>query len=111
MPGVYSRGMGATRWVIVLPILITAMISPAEAADPWVLWEKKEGQTGGEFNDTWTPIGSYEGPRGCRAMRREIVARYRRRDVTAMGADTVRIRDPLGWWLTYTCRPGGAPPK
>jgi hypothetical protein len=28
-----------------------------------------------------------------------------------MGADTVRIRDPLGWWLTYTCRPGGAPPK
>lgn len=59
----------------------------------------------------WTPVGSYEGARGCRAMRREIVARYRRRDVTAMDADTVRIKDPLGWWLTYTCRPGGAPPR
>ena len=103
--------MGATRWAIVLPILLTAFVSPTAAADPWVLWEKKEGQTAGEFNATWTPVGSYEGPRGCRAMRREIVARYRRKNVTAMGADTVRIKDPLGWWLTYTCRPGGAPPK
>ena len=103
--------MGATRWAIVLPILLPAFVSPTAAADPWVLWEKKEGQTAGEFNATWTPVGSYEGPRGCRAMRREIVARYRRKNVTAMGADTVRIKDPLGWLLTYTCRPGGAPPK
>jgi len=28
-----------------------------------------------------------------------------------VGADTVRIKDPLGWWLTYICRPGGAPPR
>lgn len=103
------------RWptprLVPLVALLLALIRPASAAETWVLWEKKEGQTSGEFNDTWTPVGSYESARGCRAMRREIVARYRRKDVTAAGADTVRIKDPLGWWLTYTCRPGGAPPR
>ena len=110
-PGVRYSGVRYSGPAAVIAILLVALVWPAAAADPWVLWEKKEGQTAGEFNDTWTPVGSYEGPRGCRAMRREIVARYRRTDVTTMGADTVRIKDPLGWWLTYTCRPGGAPPK
>jgi hypothetical protein len=97
--------------LVALVALLLALIGPASAAETWILWEKKEGQTTGEFNDTWTPVGSYEGERGCRAMRREIVARYRRKDVSAVDADTVRIQDPLGWWLTYTCRPGGAPPR
>ena len=97
--------------LVALAALLLALTRPAAGAETWILWEKKEGQTSGEFNDTWTPVGSYEGARGCRAMRREIVARYRRKDVTAPGADTMRIKDPLGWWLTYTCRPGGAPPR
>ena len=42
-------------------------------------------------------------------MRREIVARYRRKNVTAMGADTVRIEDPLGWWLDLHLPTGGRP--
>ena len=54
----YSRDMGATRRAVVLLILLVALVSPVAAADSWVLWEKKEGQTAGEFNDTWTPIGS-----------------------------------------------------
>jgi hypothetical protein len=97
--------------LVTLAALLLALTPPASGAETWILWEKKEGQTSGEFNDTWTPVGSYESARGCRAMRREIVARYRRKDVTAAGADTVRVKDPLGWWLTYTCRPGGAPPR
>jgi hypothetical protein len=86
--------------LVALAALLLALTRPALGGETWILWEKKEGQTSGEFNDTWTPVGSYEGARGCRAIRREIVARYRR-----------RIKDPLGWWLTYTCRPGGAPPR
>jgi hypothetical protein len=97
--------------LIALAALLLALTRPASGAETWVLWEKKQGQTSGEFNGTWTPVGGYEGKRGCSAMRREIVARYRRKDVTPVGADTVRIKDPLGWWLTYTCLPGGAPPR
>jgi hypothetical protein len=97
--------------LVALAALLLALTPPASGAETWTLWEKKEGQTSGAFNHTWTPVGSYEGARGCRAMRREIVARYRRKDVTTAGADTVRVKDPLGWWLTYTCRPGGAPPR
>jgi hypothetical protein len=100
-----------TLRLVALAALLLAPPRLASGAETWILWEKKEGQMSGEFNDTWTPVGSYESERGCRAMRREIVARYRRKDVTAVGADTVRIKDPLGWWLTYTCRPGGAPSR
>ena len=80
--------------LVALAALLLVLTRPASGAETWILWEKKEGQTSGEFNDIWTPVGSYEGARGCRAMRREIVARYRRKDVTAAGADTVRIKGP-----------------
>jgi hypothetical protein len=102
--------MTTTRRLVGLSLLLLALLSPAWAGEKWVLWQKKEGQTS-DFNDTWTPVGGYESERGCRAMRKELLSRYRRADVTAVSADAVRVRDPLGWWLTYACRPGRVPPK
>jgi hypothetical protein len=92
-------------------LLLLTLLSPAWAGEKWVLWQKKEGQTSGDFNDTWTPVGGYESERGCQAMRTELLSRYRRTDITAVSADALRVRDPLGWWLTYACRPGRVPPK
>lgn len=66
-------GVRYARPAVVLAVL-AALAAPAPAAEPWVLWEKKERQTAGELDGAWIPVGSYEGARGCRATRREIGA-------------------------------------
>lgn len=110
-PGYSSRRMAMMRALFVVLVVLLALTWPAAARDAWVLWEKKEGQTSGQFKDTWTLVGSYESERGCRAMLNEILSGFRRRDIATVSADTVIVKDPVGWQLTYTCLRGGVHPR
>jgi hypothetical protein len=96
---------------LLISVIVLALLSPASAGEAWVLWQKEGGQVSGRFKDTWTVVGAYGSERECRAAWREMLSGVRRTHTATDSADAVIVQDPLGWRLTYACRPGGKHPR